>query len=127
MKLNHVALCSRSEANCDRFFVELLGLEKIRSKVVPADLSIKIFDRDDAFTIVEYGNQAIKFEIFLSPDEDPRPERLDHVCLEVEDRHGLLKKAEALGFQTRKIPKQGDFIFFIEDFDGNLFELKPKV
>ena len=98
----------------------------MRTKTVPADLSKKIFDREEAFTIIDYGARGIKFEVFLSPEAGPEPRRTNHVCLEVEDRQDLLKKADTLGFKTRNIPKQGDFVVFLEDFDGNLFELKQK-
>ena len=105
----------------------LLGLEKIRSKTVPADLSKKIFDRDDAYRVVEYGNRVIKFEVFISTEKDSKLRRLDHICLEVADREDLLNRATTLELKTRKVPKQDDYIVFIEDFDGNLFELKPKI
>ena len=43
MKLIHIALACRSEAASDRFYQELLGLRKIRSKTIPSSLAEQIF------------------------------------------------------------------------------------
>ena len=43
MKIEHLALGYNSEEEADKFFIELLGLNKIRSKTVPPELMEKFF------------------------------------------------------------------------------------
>ena len=41
--LNHIALSCMLEENADRFYIELLGYEKLRHFDVPPELTEKIF------------------------------------------------------------------------------------
>ncbi|UCD00509.1 MAG: hypothetical protein JSV23_06345 [Promethearchaeota archaeon] len=43
MKIEHIAVGYNSELDADKFFNELLGLKKIRSKSVSTDLMEKFF------------------------------------------------------------------------------------
>ncbi|MDY6964760.1 MAG: VOC family protein [Halobacteriota archaeon] len=124
MILNHIALACSSEEGSDRFYRDLLGLTKVRSFVVPADLVKNIFDLDVECRVVDYGNEDLKFEIFLVGDTKPR-KGFNHVCLDVKNREGLIKKCTEMGVEMVKLPKGTDDIYlFIRDFDGNLFEVK---
>jgi catechol 2,3-dioxygenase-like lactoylglutathione lyase family enzyme len=126
MVLKHVALLCRSETNSDRFYQNVLGLKKIRSKVLSPSLSKGIFDIDREYTIIDYKNEDVHFEIFVGPRKTSDDKRIDHICLEVDDLGGFLETCRARDVRILRIPKDDGFIIFIQDYDGNLFEIKEK-
>ena len=125
-RLNHVALVRRSEAESDRFFQGVLGLEKTRSKTVTAELCSRLFDLEHDYRLVYYGNDQLQFEVFLSKRRDFQGAHVGHVCLDVEDPEGLLARCGAAGLKVRKAPRGDSFVTFVEDEDGNLFEIKQR-
>ncbi|MBU2549304.1 MAG: hypothetical protein KKB20_12880 [Proteobacteria bacterium] len=123
MKTVHAALVSASEQHADRFFQELLGLTRLKTKAVSAELAGRLFGRPEALNLIDYGGPDFRFEIFLDPDHAPTARRLDHVCLEIADREAFLDRAQAMGLEVRRAHKDGKQIVFIADFDGNLYEI----
>jgi catechol 2,3-dioxygenase-like lactoylglutathione lyase family enzyme len=125
-RLNHVALVRRSESESDRFFQGVLGLEKTRSKTVSAELCCRLFDLGRDYRLVYYGDDQLQFEVFLSESRDFAGPHVGHVCLEVDDADALLAKCAAAGLKVRKAPRGDSFVVFVEDEDGNLFEIKQR-
>ena len=128
MRMIHVALSCSAEEKSDRFFRDLLGLGKKGTKTLPSGLSGQIFNTDTDYTIIDYADSGggLHFEIFIDPNASPNRPNLAHVCLEVEDLGTFLQKAEDMGLGVRRIPRGDRFLAFVEDFDGNLFEIKEK-
>jgi catechol 2,3-dioxygenase-like lactoylglutathione lyase family enzyme len=126
MKLLHVALVRSSEAASDRFFEDVLGLARTRTKTAPAELCAELFDREREHRLVYYGNEHLQFEIFLSDRRDFGETHLSHVCLEVEDAGQLLARCAAAGIEVRKAVRGDSCVIFIADEDGNLFEIKGR-
>ena len=122
--IQHVALACGDEGRSDRFYRDLLGLEKGVEKVIDAGLARDIFGLDRPFKIVNYLGSAARFEIFIDAASRENTPRVDHVCLEVRDRDKFLADCAASGATVRRIDAGGKFICFIEDFDGNRFEVK---
>lgn len=124
MKLNHIGIACRSSLSSDRFYKELLGLEKRRERLVPARVIKDIFNIDQETLIIDYGNAQLSLEVFVVPGlEETRP--VSHLCLEVTDRDGFLKKCAAMRFKARQIARNdGTAIVFVEDDDGNQYEIK---
>ena len=50
--------------------------------------------------------------------------KIDHICLEVDDLDSFLKKCRSMDINVSRIPKGDATITFIRDDDGNLFEIK---
>jgi catechol 2,3-dioxygenase-like lactoylglutathione lyase family enzyme len=127
MRIGHVALVSNSEEKANRFYKDGLGLKELRSTVIPAGLSNSLFGIDQEFKVIDFGDEQIKFEVFILKSEGAFPLRkLDHICLEVEDREALLIKWKGLGFEVLQVPKGDSLVIFLKDGDGNLFEIKEK-
>jgi len=126
MLFNHVALVCRSEAECDRFYQDILGLEKLSSKVLSAEMSKKIFDLEQEYPLLYYGNEQMKFEIFLSAQSDLKDKHIGHTCLEIKERNAVFEQCESAGFEVIKIPRDSSDLLFVKDHDNNLFELKEK-
>jgi len=124
MVLRHVGLTCGSEDNADRFYKDLLGLEKSESKALPASLSKSIFNIDSELVIINYLDQDLHFEIFIAADSIRNPRQIEHLCLEVGDLNEFLNKCNILGVEVAQIPKGDKTLIFVKDFDGNLFEIK---
>ena len=124
MILRHVALMCSSEQNSDKFYKNLLGLEKSEPKFLPRALTKAIFGVDSELRIINYLDEKVHFEIFISSHSGISDEQIEHICLEVEDLQVFLKKCHELGVEVSQIPKGDRTLTFIRDLDGNLFEIK---
>jgi catechol 2,3-dioxygenase-like lactoylglutathione lyase family enzyme len=124
MRLQHVALTCSSEKNSDRFYKDLLGLEKSEPKSLAGPLSKAIFKVDAELLMVQYRGKEIHFEIFITDHPVNNNRQIDHVCLEVDDLKSFLKKCRDLDVKISQIPKGDRILTFIRDFDGNIFEIK---
>lgn len=124
MILRHVALTCSSEKNSDRFFKNLLGLEKLEPKILAKSLSKSIFNVDAELLMINYRGKDIHFEIFITADSKSSNKQIAHVCIEIDDLHTFLKKCRDLDVEVSRIPKGNRTLTFIRDFDGNIFEIK---
>jgi len=126
MRLVHAGLVSSSEESADRFFGGVLGLEKTRRSELSAELANRLFGVDGGCEIVYYGSGDVELEVFLTRLPGVPGRGIGHLCLEVSGRAELLARCAAMGVAVREAPKGDSLIVFIEDEDGNLFEIKEK-
>ena len=124
MILRHVALTCSSEEKSDKFYKNLLGLQKSEPKTIPPALSKTLFDIESELKIINYQNEYLHFEIFLTSHNNPSVRRIEHVCLEVDDLATFLEKCRTLQVKIVRVPKEDKLLTFISDDDGNLFEIK---
>lgn len=124
MILRHVALTCSSEKNSDRFYKNLLGLQKSEPKILTAALSMAIFNIDAELVMINYQDEQVHFEIFITGHSVNRSRQVEHTCLEVDDLPSFLKKCNERGVDISQIPKGDRTLTFIRDDDGNLFEIK---
>ena len=61
----HVGLACSSEELADRFYRDLLGLQKAEPKTLPQSLSSAIFGIAADLKIINYSGAAAHFEIFI--------------------------------------------------------------
>jgi len=124
MVLGHVGLTCGSEENSDRFYADLLGLTKSEPKVLPLELSRAIFNLDDEMVMINYLNEHVHFEIFITSHDRGDNRKIEHACLEIDNLEPFLEKCRSLNLDIARIPKGDKTLTFIRDFDGNLFEIK---
>ena len=124
MLLKHVGLTCRSVENSDKFYKDLLELKKSEPKSLPAELSRAIFDLDADLQIIDYMDENIHFEIFVTNQFSTSSRQIEHLCLEVSDLAVFIEKCRNLNVDVAQIPKGDKTLIFIKDFDGNLFEIK---
>jgi catechol 2,3-dioxygenase-like lactoylglutathione lyase family enzyme len=124
MKLKHVGLLCRSESVADRFYRDLLGLEKSERKALPASLARPLFDIDRDIGFFYYTGEGVQVEVFIHEASGEKPGRIAHACLEVEALDELLTRARTLGFSVTRLAKGTGFVTFLDDMDGNRFEIK---
>jgi catechol 2,3-dioxygenase-like lactoylglutathione lyase family enzyme len=123
MILRHVALACSSEEKSDKFYQDLLGLQKSEPKTIPAALSQALFDIDSELKIINYLDENLFFEIFVSDRNSGGAKRVDHVCLQTDDLNALLERCRRLQVKILQVPKGNKLLTFISDDDGNLFEI----
>lgn len=126
MLLKHIAVECSSEKNSDNFYEKLLGLNKINSKILSPALTKQIFGLDSEYKIINYMDDKIHFEVFISNQKAYEKKTIEHVCLEVDDLKVFMKQCENLAANIIQIPKGESSLTFISDYDGNLFEIKEK-
>jgi len=124
MILRHVALTCSSERKSDRFYNNLLGLEKLEPKILPKRLAKAIFDVDSELLMINYRGEDVHFEIFITGNSKCSAKAIGHVCIEIDNLEVFLKKCDGLVVEVLRIPKGDRLLTFIRDFDGNLFEIK---
>ena len=123
MVLRHVALTSSSEEKADAFYADLLGLTKSEPKALPRDLSKAIFNVDSELVMINYQDEQVHFEIFVTGSNGGNSRKIAHICLEVDNLEVFLEKCHSLNVDIARIPKGEKELIFIKDFDGNLFEI----
>ncbi|MHA1986736.1 MAG: VOC family protein [Promethearchaeota archaeon] len=126
MKIDHVAVGSNSEQDADKFFIELLGLQKTRSFSISADLNEKFFGLKNDQQIIRYGNSSLNIEVFLTGNNEKAKDTFTHPCLAIDNRDEFLNKALTLGFPIIKVPRKNsdEYYLFIKDLFDNLYEIK---
>ncbi|KKN16166.1 hypothetical protein LCGC14_0978590 [marine sediment metagenome] len=124
--IDHIAIAANSESDSDLFFIQLLGLEKIRIKNVSGDLMEKFFGMRKDHKFALYGNDKINFEVFITNDSSKAKDIFTHSCLYIENRDELVKTASSLGFKVIQVPRDdgNGYYLFIKDSFHNLYEIK---
>jgi catechol 2,3-dioxygenase-like lactoylglutathione lyase family enzyme len=123
MRLLHAGIACSHEDNSDKFYKDLLGLKKSEPKTLSSDLSRAIFNLDAELQIINYMDENIHFEIFITGGVKFNSGKIDHLCLEVSDLAVFVEKCRSLNVDVAQIPKGDKTLTFIKDFDGNLFEI----
>jgi catechol 2,3-dioxygenase-like lactoylglutathione lyase family enzyme len=123
MLLKHAGLTCSAEDKADKFYQDLLGLNKSEPKILPSDLSKAIFNVNAELSIINYLDENVHFEIFITNRIGNNSEQIAHLCLEVDDLSGFIEKCRSMSVEVALIPKGAKTLTFIKDFDGNLFEI----
>lgn len=124
IKFVHTGLAASSEENADRFFVDILGLEKSEPKFIDKKLAQALFGIDDELLMIHYRGVPVDYEIFIYQEYKVPEKQIAHSCIQVNDLRTIVGKCKAAGFKVIEVPKSSGVITFISDYDGNLFEVK---
>ena len=124
MKLHHAAVACQSEENADRFYGGVLGLKRIKTSKAGKDLIQQIFDIPLECQFIFYANENIGIEVFIIPPKKQKGLRIEHLCMEVDDREAFIATCRAGGVEVKEIPRGENMLVFIKDYDGNIFEIK---
>jgi len=124
MKLHHAAVVCSSEKNTDQFYEKILKLKKIKKYILSSDLAEQIFGTPYECQIIFYSDGNLAVEVFIPTSSVGKVSPFVHLCLEVEKREQFLADCLALGITVKRVQKGESLLSFIEDFDGNLFEIK---
>ena len=117
MKIEHIAVGYNSEEEANKFFIDLLRLKKIRSKLVPSDLMEKFFGVKKEHKFIVYGNQDSIFEVFITDEKSKANDIFTHFCLIIENRDEFANKALLMGFDLVKVLRKDSdgYYLFVKD------------
>ena len=124
MNFIHAGLAASSEENADRFFMDILGLEKSEPKYLDRKLSQAIFGIDADLLIIHYRGRNIDYEILVYEDYKVPEKQIAHSCIQVTSLKDIVNKCRTANLKVVEVQKSSGFITFISDYDGNLFEMK---
>jgi catechol 2,3-dioxygenase-like lactoylglutathione lyase family enzyme len=124
MKIIHTGLAASSEEKADRFFIDILGLEKSEPKMLDKKLTQAIFGINNELLMIHYQDGAVHYEIFVYKEYKAPQKQVAHSCIEVGDFPKIVNKCRDAGMKVVEVPKGSAVITFISDYDGNLFEVK---
>jgi catechol 2,3-dioxygenase-like lactoylglutathione lyase family enzyme len=124
MKIIHTGLAASSEEKADRFFIDILGLEKSMPKTLDKKLAHAIFGINDELLIIHYLGETVHYEILVYKEFKAPEKQIAHSCIQVTDLINIVNKCRDAGVKVIEIPKDSGVITFISDYDGNLFEVK---
>lgn len=126
MKIEHIAIAVNSESDSDKFFINLLGLKKIKSFIVPIELTKPFFESNKEQLIIRYEAENTVIEAFVTHDKSKAKDKFTHVCLLINNRDDIVKKATKMGFKAVKVPRKDsdNYYLFIHDSYGNKYEIK---
>ena len=124
MKVIHTGLAASSEEKADRFFIDILGLEKSMPKILDKKLTQAIFGINNELLIIHYRGGTVDYEILVYQEYKAPEKQISHSCIQITDLINIVKKCRDAGVKVVEIPKGSAVITFISDYDGNLFEVK---
>ena len=126
MKIDHIAIAQNTEADSDKFFVDLLGLQKIRSFSVSADKMMNFFGVNQEYQFLRYESENLSVEVVVTNDNSKSTDLFTHPCLIIENRDELIEKAQKLEISVIKVPRDSGsgYYLFIKDNYDNLYEIK---
>ena len=120
--VQHVGLEYSHKEIADLFFLEILGLEKVKTTSLPRVLSFSIFGIDDIVEMVSYANETSRFEVFIHSKR--REHSFDHVGLKVPDKVEFVVRCKKHRLKPFFVQKNDKQLLFVRDFSGNLFEIQ---
>lgn len=125
MVFDHIGIVNKSEEEALLFYQDILGLEKIKDSVSTADLSEHLFSIPKDIKMVVFGNESVKVEVFIFPEFIHPSPNIPHLGLQIENLDQLLEKAKQAGAKIITGKRSDKTVYFLQDFSGNLIEVKP--
>lgn len=120
----HVGLACSSLKRAEKFYGELLGLRRSEIKTVDRASAQTLFGQDKEMLYLSYYNESLRVELFILNQEALPLSPPAHVCFEVDGLEEFLSRCFSSGITAKTVERREKRIIFINDFDGNLFEIK---
>ncbi len=122
----HIGITINEERDIQDFYKDLLGLKEVKKFDLYKDLSEKLFGISTPVSVTLLSSNDFFIELFLT-DKKQNPV-YNHICISVQNRDNIIKKAKSMGFSVTNIKRESrDGILFIKDNSGNIFEIKQEL
>ena len=123
--LEHIGITINVESDIQAFYKELLGLKEVKKFDLYKELSEKLFGISNTVPVTHLSSDNLLIELFLT-DKKQNPV-YNHICISVQNRDNIIKKAKSMGFSVTNIKRESrDDLLFIKDKSGNIFEIKSR-
>lgn len=124
--IQHVCLPVASERNAQTVFEEVFEWPILYRFPIDSKTLNSLFNVDHEAEAIVYDAGNVNVEVFITGEAGLDANRFRHICLTVADRDTLLEKARIHGLEIRTAQRGDKTVFFLVDFDGNLYELKEE-
>ena len=124
-KLLHVALHFTNRKQAEIFFTKVLKIPFKKSFTLSSKLSNDIFGINNEVIVDAYANENSYFEVFIT--DKIKKESYEHVCIEIENKEEFIKRCRQNNIEPIFVKKDERTLLFIEDYSGNLYEIKEKI
>ena len=125
---HHVGIFTNNPSELIRFYTEKLGFKVEEEKAAPEELLRKIFGVSSPCTLTKLRFGQVILEI-LAPQNlelKKRPNDVtgyNHWSLGVQNKEAFTKELKEKGVLVLEFEKNGHFIYFVKDPEGNLIEI----
>lgn len=121
---NHAALAIHDIKEVENFYIKILGFEIKKQKLITKKLANQIFNIPISMEIITVGKNDLNLELFV--DKNSKNNNLNHICININDRHDIIKKAKKNNYPCKIIKHKPIAMVFITDKSNNLFEIKQQ-
>ncbi|MBI5666232.1 MAG: VOC family protein [Nitrospirae bacterium] len=121
-----MGITNKSEEDAVRFYRDFLGFELTRKSVIPAELTGQIFSLGRDINMLVFEKAGTKIEVFISPEYTLPSPAINHVGLLLDNFQEIAEKALQAGVKLIVGRTRDKTVYFINDFTGNLIEIKQK-
>ena len=122
MKLEHVALSILDRNEIEGFYMEVLGMELVRSFSLNKVLAKDIFGMEEETEVFLVQKDNLQLELFLAPEKTDHA--CEHLCFATTHREELFEKAKRNSYRVFRQEREFSDLVFIWDKSGNIFEVK---
>ncbi len=124
MKLDHISAVCSSYGNAIRFYNKMLDMKEAKNFSIDRELTFQIFGVSCGCQIVQFENKNCAIEVFIPEQKVEVRNPFVHHCIVVDDRDVFVALCLKEKLSVNCVPKGDKQLVFIEDFDGNLYEVK---
>jgi len=128
--IDHIGLWTDNALRLINFYKKKLGFKVISSQRLPGNIVKKIFGFNTSCCFYRLQFEGLKLEIFephkKSVFKKTFTSGIHHFGLVVENREDFITNASKQKIKIVKVKRDGHFVYFIKDPDGNMIEIRQK-
>ncbi|MBN1151062.1 hypothetical protein JXA84_07585 [candidate division WOR-3 bacterium] len=122
----HVAVTVSSKEYAEEFFKTVLQCKYMYSYGLDALTSRSLFGIEMPAHVYIYMSGEDWIEVFVLKGYKKNQTSFDHICFRMDDIPGIVARGQKQGYTFIRHKKSDKTVLFIQDKDGNLYELKKK-
>ncbi|MGA1796915.1 MAG: VOC family protein [bacterium] len=126
--IHHIGIMTNNPRNMEAFYVEKLGFQAGATTRVPETLIEVVFGFSSPCSLTKLSRGRVIVEI-ISPEgivlsgQEVSASGYNHWGFAVEDREDFCRQLTSKGVEVISAAKNGRFVNFVKDPDGNLIEI----
>ncbi|MGE0089700.1 MAG: VOC family protein [Bacteroidales bacterium] len=122
MNLEHIAISVNHKDEIKDFYIDILGMEHVRSFELNHELVNDIFGFHTDIPVFLIKKGDLTLEIFVAKQDQNK--RINHICFSVQNREELINKVQQKSYELIRIKRTTHDLIFVKDKSGNIFEIK---
>jgi len=128
MACHHIGILTRNPKTLISFYTQGLGFSEGETRILPADLTEKIFGLSSECMLTKLTSGNAVIEIFAPVNIDVTRRNMgtagyNHWALQVKNKESFIRILEGRKVPVLKIDRAGRMVSFVKDPDGNLIEI----